>query len=257
MKIATWNVNSIRARKEHLLQWLTDNTPDVLCLQETKVVDNDFPAMDIQAAGYECAFIGQKAYNGVAILSRHPITQVVAGFDGTNTEAQKRLIAAQINGVTIVNAYVPQGSEVTSDKFDYKQTFLRDLRQYFDQRHSPADPVVFVGDINIAPDERDVYSPDEMEGQVSFTAIEHQLLAELQDWGFTDLFRQFETEGGHYSWWDYRQGAFRRNRGMRIDLILTSASMTEKAGQCYIDRTPRSWEKPSDHAPMVASFDLG
>lgn len=254
LTIVTWNVNSLRARMEHLIRWLAEHSPDVVCLQETKVPDELFPLQPLEEAGYQVAFAGQKTYNGVAILSRAPIEQVRIGFEGDNSEEQKRLIAASIGGVWVVNAYVPQGSAVDSPKFAYKLEFLKKLRGYLEAHHDPAENAVLLGDLNVAPHPADVFDAEEMEGEVGFHPSERAGLAEIRDWGFEDLFRRFQPNPGHYSWWDYRQGAFRRNRGLRIDHVWATAPLAERSEGCWIDREERSREKASDHAPVVATF---
>lgn len=254
--VVTWNVNSIRARLDHLCRWVDENRPDALCLQETKVQDEDFPLEPLADLGYQVAFCGQKTYNGVAILSPHPIESVRMGFTGANDDPQQRLIAATINGVRVVNTYVPQGGEADSEKFAYKLGFLADLKKYFEEFHTPTEPLVWVGDFNIAPDPADVFSVEEMEGVPGFHPLEHKALDTLKNWGFTDRFRTFETGEEHFSWWDYRGGSFRRNRGLRIDHIWATAPLAETKGTCWIDKEERSKEKPSDHAPVVATFRL-
>ena len=252
--LATWNVNSIRVRMEHLQRFLREWRPDVLCLQETKVTDDQFPHQPIEALGYRAAICGQKTYNGVAILSPHPIEAVVAGFDGSGGEVQKRLIAATVAGLRVVNAYVPNGSQVGSEKFAEKLAFLADLRGYLDRRHQPGEPLALVGDFNVAPAPEDVYDPEALEGTVCFHPDEWAALENLRGWGFTDLFRRFETAPGHYTWWDYRTGAFPRNAGLRIDHIWASPALEPRARVCLIEREERARDKASDHAPVVAAF---
>ena len=252
--IVTWNINGIRARMEHVESWLTQHQPDVVCLQETKADDEKFPAAAIEALGYRSAFAGQKSYNGVAILARHAVEDVRIGFTGDNNEEQKRLIAATVGGVRVVNVYFPNGQALDSPKFQEKLDFYRRLRSYFDEYHDPQEPLVLLGDFNIAPDARDVFSVEEMTGQIHFSEPEHEILAHLEEWGFVDVFRRFRPEEGHYSWWDFRQGAFRRNRGLRIDLVWATQSLIERFTNCWIAREERAKEKPSDHAPVVAEY---
>lgn len=254
--IVTWNVNSLRARQEHVLRWLGDHQPDVLCLQETKVTDDLFPREPFEQAGYQAAISGQKTYNGVAIFSPHPIEDVVVGFKGDDGEEQKRLIAATVKGVRIVNSYVPQGSSLDSPKFAYKLEFLEALADYFGERHDPDELLAWVGDINVAPEAEDVFDIKEMEGQVSFHPSEREALQRIGEWGFKDQFRKFEQAGGFYSWWDYRAGAFRRNRGLRIDLIWATEALSRRCKSCWMDREERSQDRASDHIPVVATFDL-
>jgi exodeoxyribonuclease-3 len=239
---------------EHVLSWLEHHKPDVLCLQETKVEDEKFPAEVIRNAGYQCAFAGQKSYNGVAILSRLPISGVRIGFDGTNAEEQRRLIGATVGDVHVVNAYIPNGQALDSPKYQDKLAFLAELREYFARFHKPANNVVLVGDFNIAPDERDVFSVEEMTGQIHFSEPEHAALEKLRAWGFVDVFRKFVTEGGHFSWWDFRQAAFRRNRGLRIDHIWATEPLAGRFTHCWIAKEERAKEKPSDHAPVVGEL---
>jgi len=252
--LITWNINGIRARMEHVLHWLEHHQPDVLCLQETKVEDEKFPEQAIKNAGYQCAFAGQKAYNGVAILSRLPLSGVRIGFDGKNSEEQKRLIGATVGDVHIVNAYIPNGQALDSPKYQDKLAFYADLRDYFGRYHKKSQNVVLVGDFNVAADERDVFSVEEMTGQIHFSEPERAALEKLRGWGFTDVFRKFVTEGGHYSWWDFRQAAFRRNRGLRIDHVWSTSPLAERFTNCWIAKEERAKEKPSDHAPVVAEL---
>jgi exodeoxyribonuclease-3 len=252
--VITWNINGIRARIDHVLGWLENHKPDVLCLQETKVEDGKFPEKGIRGAGYQAVFAGQKAYNGVAILSRLPVSNLRIGFDGSNREEQKRLIAATVGDVTVVNAYIPNGQALDSPKYPEKLEFLKQLRGYFERWHKPSQNVVLVGDFNIAADERDVFSVEEMEGQIHFSEPERQALEYLRDWGFVDIFRKFVSEGGHFSWWDFRQAAFRRNRGLRIDHIWATPGLAERFTGCWIAKEERAKEKPSDHAPVVAEL---
>jgi len=253
-QIVTWNVNSIRARLDHLINWLNNHGPDVICLQETKVVDELFPLEEIQEVGYEVHFAGQKSYNGVAILSKHKIEEPWIGFDGDNGDDQKRIIGVTVQDIQIVNVYVPQGSEVTSDKFQYKLEFLKKLDELIRKKFTPDQPIAVVGDINIAPGDGDVVDPVAMAGEVSFHPLEHEALGKIMDFGFSDLFRVFSSEPGQFSWWDYRHGSFRRNKGMRIDLMMVSDALKHCATGCWMDKEERTREKPSDHAPVVGEF---
>ena len=255
LSIVSWNVNSLRARLEIVLRWLKEHEPEVVCVQETKVPDELFPQAPFEELGYQIAVHGQKTYNGVALFSRLPMTDVARDFDGKGGDEQKRLIAATIAGIRVVNAYVPNGSEVGSEKFAYKLTFLDGLRRYFAERHRPQEPLVFVGDFNVATEPRDVFSVEEMEGQVCYHPDERAALAKVAAWGFEDQFRRFEEGAGHYTWWDYRQASFRRNRGLRIDHIWTTASLAQRGRSCWIDREERAREKASDHAPVTATFE--
>jgi exodeoxyribonuclease-3 len=260
MKIATWNVNSIRSRQAIVLDWLTANPVDVLCLQETKVVDKDFPRDPFEAIGYQLAIAGQKSYNGVAIFSRHPMTEISAGFgavlgEETDLDEQKRVISAVIGGVRVVNLYVPNGSALKSEKYDYKLRWLALLKTYLAQLQSSAVPDLCVcGDFNVAPDDRDIYKPDGKDKHIMASPPEREALAAVLSVGFTDIFRQFTPDGGHYSWWDYRQGGFANNRGWRIDHIYLTAALCDRAQSCTIDLEPRRREKPCDHTPVIVEL---
>ena len=253
MKIVTWNVNSLKVRLPHLLQWLADNPVDVVCLQETKLTDDKFPVAEINAAGYQVAFSGQKTYNGVAILSKHPITDVQKNnplFD----DPQQRILAATIAGIRFVCAYVPNGQAVDSDKFVYKLAWLAALREWLAQELALHPQLAVLGDYNIAPEDRDVHDPVEWEGGVHVSPPERAALVALTDLGLQDAFRLFEQPEKSYSWWDYRMMGFRRNRGLRIDHILLSAPLAARCEACIIDREPRKLEQPSDHTPVVATL---
>lgn len=256
MKIATWNVNSIHARLEHLLKWCETNQPDVVCLQETKCVDENFPYQQIHALGYDIAFYGQKSYNGVAILSKHQIASVQKNFPGDVDDSPKRLIAATINGIRIVNTYVPNGTELGTDKFTFKLDWLQRLRRYFDETCDTNENVLLCGDFNVAPHELDVWSVPVWEGKLHFTKPERAAIQHVKKWGFVDVFRQINDDLKEYSWWNYREWSFPKNHGLRIDHIWTSPPLAERCIDCWIDREPRAWERPSDHAPVVAEFKL-
>jgi exodeoxyribonuclease-3 len=256
MKIATWNVNSVNARLPHLLKWLDAADPDVVCLQETKCVDETFPYGQLHDVGYLSAFYGQKSYNGVAILSKYPLEDVQKGFPEDAEDSQKRFIAATINGVRIVDTYVPNGSELWSDKFEFKLDWLQRLRKYFDETCSTEGNVLLCGDFNVAPHEADVWNPPAWEGKIHFSKPERAAIHHVKKWGFVDVFRQLNGDVKEYSWWDYRTAGFDRNHGLRIDHIWTSPALAERCLSCWIDRTPRGWEKPSDHAPVIADFSV-
>ena len=257
MKIATWNVNSIAIRLEQVLRWLENTQTDVLCLQETKCVDEKFPLEAINDAGYNVAFTGQKSYNGVAILANREITEVQKNFPDDDHEAPKRLIAATVENIRIVNTYIPNGTELWTDKFTFKLDWLQRLRKFFDANYSAADSdVLLCGDFNVAPDERDVWNTAFWEGKLHFTKPERAAIHHVKQWGFTDVFRQMNGDEKKFSWWNYREGAFLKNQGLRIDHIWTSKSLTEKCVGCWIDRKPRGSERPSDHAPVVAEFTI-
>jgi exodeoxyribonuclease-3 len=254
MKIATWNVNSLKVRLPHLLQWLSENPVDVLCLQETKLTDDKFPLAEINAAGYQVAFSGQKTYNGVAILSKTPISDVVVN-NPRYEDAQQRILAGTIDGMRIICAYVPNGQAVDSDKYAYKLAWLASLREWLADEMVAHPQLAILGDYNIAPADRDVHDPAEWEGQIHCSDRERAALVALNELGLADSFRMFEQPDKSYSWWDYRQLAFRRNRGLRIDHILLSPALAARCTACAIDRAPRKWEQPSDHVPVIATLD--
>ncbi len=253
MRIATWNVNSVRVRLPQVLDWLAQHSPDVLCIQETKVIDADFPAAEFRAAGYHAAFTGQKTYNGVATLSREPASAVVTELPGFNAE-QKRFLAATVAGLRLINVYVPNGESVDSEKYRYKLAWLDALRDFVARERVAHADLVVLGDFNVAPEPRDVYDPKAWEGRVLFSEPERAALRALRDTGLVDVFRTFPRPEGSYTWWDYRQGGFRRNHGLRIDHILASASLATRCRACTIDVAPRALERPSDHAPVIAEF---
>lgn len=254
MKIATWNVNSIRARLERVKAWLASAEPDVLCLQEIKVRDEDFPADEFEALGYYCAVHGQPTYNGVAILARGEVSGVVEGL--SHEDEQARLISADIDGVKVVSVYVPNGAEVGSEKYAYKIGWLDDLERFLADRSDPSEPLAVCGDYNIARDELDVNEPESWQGSVLFNEELSARLQRLLDWGLVDTVRESHPDGGVYSWWDYRRLAFPRNDGLRIDHILATASLADSCTEAYVERDERKGEKPSDHVPVVAVFDL-
>lgn len=261
MKVATWNVNSVRTRLEHVIHWLNDNPVDVLCLQETKVVDRDFPAEAFTALGYLPYVYGQKSYNGVALLARSPLAQVRMGFgavlgeQAADFDEQKRVITGLLNGVCIVDVYVPNGSSLGSDKYDYKLRWLNLLKDYLTVLLSQHPDLLICGDFNIALDDRDIHDPSGREKEVMATDAERLALkAAVLDLGLADAFRKFNQDDGQFSWWDYRAAAFRRNLGWRIDHHYLSPSLYERAISCAIDKTPRTLEKPSDHAPVIVEL---
>jgi exodeoxyribonuclease-3 len=253
VKIATWNVNSLKIRLQQVLDWLASESPDVFALQETKTKDEDFPADVFRDRGYEVSFSGQPTYNGVALISRSPITDVVTDIDGLG-DPQRRVLAATVEGVRIWNLYVPNGQSVESDKYRYKLGWLAALKAQIAGELGRHDRCVLLGDFNIAPEDRDVHDPEAWRGQVLCSEPERAALRGLLDLGLSDVFRNFEQEEKSYSWWDYRQMAFRRKMGLRIDLILASRALSSKCTECRIDKLPRKHERPSDHAPVVAAF---
>jgi exodeoxyribonuclease III len=255
LRLATWNVNSLRVRLPHLGEWLAANPVEVLALQETKIPDEDFPREAIEQLGYRVAWYGQRTYNGVALLARAPLEDVASGIPGFPDE-QRRVIAATVDGVRIVNVYVPNGQSVGSDKYEYKLRWLAALRDYVADALTRHPRLALLGDFNIAPEDRDVHDPVAWEGSVHVSAPERAALGALLATGLEDVFRRFEQPEKSYSWWDYRMMAFRRNAGLRIDLILASAELARNCGACHIDKAPRRLERPSDHAPVVAGFDI-
>jgi len=253
--VATWNVNSVRSRLSRLLAWLERRRPDVVCLQETKVVDADFPLAEITAAGYHCLINGQKTYNGVAILSREEARPIARALPGDTEESERRVLAASVAGINVAGLYCPNGSEVGSDKYAYKLDWYRRLRQLLEQTWTPADPLVVCGDFNVAPEDRDVWDPEKWRGQVLFSDPEKEALGLLTGWGLEDTLRRLHPEGGLYTWWDYRMGAFHRGWGMRIDHVLATPPLAVSCLAVEIDRDERKGEKPSDHAPVIATFE--
>jgi len=256
MKIATWNVNSIGVRLPQVLEWLEGNRPDVLCLQEIKCVDAKFPIAAFNEAGYQAEIFGQPTYNGVAILSLSGQKDVVRGLADDDPESQRRLIASTVGKVTIINVYVPNGSEVGSDKYRYKLEWLSRLRSMLDSHFESGNPILLCGDFNIAPEDRDVHDPALWEGKILCSEQEREALGRISDWGFIDVVRKHRTESGLFSWWDYRGGGFRRNHGLRIDHLWATEPLATRSIDAWIDRIPRAMEKPSDHAPVVAEFDI-
>lgn len=257
MKIATWNVNSIRLRLDQVLEWLNATGTDVVCVQETKVDDENFPLQPIIDAGFQVTYFGQKSYNGVAIISKHEIADVQKGFADDDDESPKRLIAATIKGVRIVNTYIPNGTELWTDKFTFKLDWLQRLRRMFDEDCDLNSNVLLCGDFNVAPEELDVWSVPQWTGKLHFSKPERAAIDHVKKWGFVDVFRKLNGDLQEFSWWNYREGAWQRNQGLRIDHIWVSPPLADKCTGCWIDKSPRGQEKPSDHTPVVADFDLG
>jgi exodeoxyribonuclease-3 len=253
MKIATWNVNSLRVRLPQVLEWLAANPVDLLAVQETKLTDENFPRAEIEAAGYHVAHAGQKTYNGVALLSRTPLAAVQAGIPGF-TDEQKRVLAASCDGLRIINLYVPNGQSVGSDKYQYKLIWLEALRNWLSNELKQHPHIVVLGDFNIAPADEDVHDPLLWKGQVLCSEPEREAFRALLALGYRDCFRLFPQAPGSYSWWDYRAAAFRRNLGLRIDHVLANAPFAQACAACVIDKSPRTQERPSDHAPVIAEF---
>jgi len=258
MKIATWNVNSIRTRSTQVVDWLRQNPVDVLCLQETKVVDADFPRSPFEQLGYHLYISGQKSYNGVALLSRKQMQDVSTGFAPIlgigDLDEQKRAIAGVVDGIRVVNLYVPNGSSVGSEKYEYKLRWLKVLREYLRLLLQESTTICICGDFNIALEDRDIYDPATLTGQIMVSELERQALREILQLGFGDAFRKFTTASGHFSWWDYRAGAFRRNLGWRIDYHYLTPDLYKQTKHCTIDITPRKLPKPSDHTPVIVEF---
>ncbi len=255
MKIATWNVNSLKVRLPHVLDWLAANEADVLCLQETKLTDENFPADEIRAAGYHVVFSGQKTYNGVAIISKHEASDVITDVPGLD-DPQRRILGATINGVRILDLYVVNGQEVGSEKYAHKLHWLEKITGHIADQLKSHERFVTIGDFNIAPDDRDVHDPEAWHERILCSTPERQALQKILDLGLSDVFRQFAQEENSFSWWDYRAAGFRRNRGLRIDLILASPVLAEHCISCTIDKEPRRLERPSDHTPVIAEFSL-
>jgi len=254
-KIATWNVNSLRVRLAHVLAWLTAEQPDVLAIQETKLTDDAFPIQEFAGIGYLAAFTGQKTYNGVAILSKYP-GQVIATALPAYPDPQKRLLCVEFNGVCVLNLYVPNGSEVGSEKYRYKLEWLSHLKGYTDDLLRNYPKCVVLGDFNIAPTDADVHDPQEWTGKVLCSGPEREAFFKLVHSGLVDCYRLFPQQEPAYSWWDYRAAGFRRNRGLRIDHILAATELAQHCKSCRIDIAPRKLERPSDHAPVVAEFEV-
>ena len=255
MKFATWNVNSLNVRLPHVLDWLRDAQPDVLCLQETKQEDGKFPYDALKQAGYEAVHIGQKTYNGVAILSRHRLTDIQRNIPGF-ADDQQRVIAASVNDVRVVCAYIPNGQAVDSDKYQYKLRWLTALRDWLQSELVQHPKLLLMGDYNIAPEDRDCHDPAAWIGQVLVSPPERAAFQQLVNLGLHDSFRLFEQPEKSFSWWDYRMAGFRRNLGMRIDHILVSDALKANCAAAYIDKEPRKLERPSDHTPVVLQLSL-
>ena len=253
MKLASWNVNSLKIRLPQLLEWLGSRQPDVVCLQETKLEDQNFPRLEIEAAGYGVAFSGQKTYNGVALLSRHGLSDIVYGNPRFPDE-QKRLIAATVGTTRVICAYMPNGQAVGSDKYDYKLNWLQALTDWLQDEKAAHPDLILAGDFNIAPEDRDVYDPVAWAGQILCSEAERAAFQRLLSLGLKDSFRLFEQPEKTYSWWDYRMLGFQKNSGLRIDHILLSARLAERCVAAGVDREIRKNERPSDHAPVTAEL---
>lgn len=255
MKIASFNANGIRARIQVILKWIAKESPDVLCFQETKAPDDDFPGQPFQDAGFHCVFTGQKRFNGVAILSKTPPQDVRIGLEGGGEPEEARFIAAEVKDILIVNTYVPQGQDPDSEKFQYKLAWLSRLLKYFDTHCDPERPIVWTGDFNVAPEPIDVYDPEGLLGSVCYHPEEHKALGALKAWGFVDVYRKHRPSEKQYTFWDYRiPNAIKRGLGWRIDHIWATQCVAERSKNAWIDVEPRHWEKPSDHTFIMAEF---
>jgi exodeoxyribonuclease-3 len=254
-RIATWNVNSIKVRLPQVLEWLEANSPDVLCLQETKAPDDKFPVSELEAAGYRATISGQKTYNGVAILSKAEPSDEIRDLPGLD-DPQRRVLGATFGGLRVLDLYVPNGQAVGSDKYAYKLDWLEHLIDHLSVELAAHEHVAVVGDFNIAPEDRDVHDPEEWRGEVLCSEPERSALQRILALGFEDTFRLFDQPKQSFSWWDYRMNSFKRNRGLRIDLVLASSALARRCTAGRVDVGPRRLERPSDHAPAVADFDL-
>ena len=255
MKIASWNVNSMKVRLPQVLEWLAAADPDVLVLQEIKQQTDAFPVQELREAGYRSVANGQKTYNGVATVSKRDIAEPVGELPGLD-DPQRRVLATTIGDVRVVNLYVPNGQAVGSEKYDYKLGWLAALRDYLEAELEAHEKLVVLGDFNIAPADEDVYDPVAWGDEVLCSKREREALQKLLGLGLRDTFRKFEQPDKTFSWWDYRAAGFRRNAGLRIDLILASPALAERCTASYVDKEPRAWERPSDHAPVIAEFDV-
>lgn len=256
LKVATWNVNSLNVRLPHVLAWCAEAQPDILGLQETKLVDEKFPVQELEEAGYHAAFSGQPTYNGVALLSRRgPAEDVVRDIPGLE-DPQRRIIAGTVDGLRVINLYVVNGKEVGSDKYEYKLHWLERVTDWIAGEMERHEQVVVMGDFNIAPDDRDVHDPEAWAGSILCSEPEREALRTILGLGLTDTFRLFEQPEKTFSWWDYRRVAFRRNAGLRIDLVLASRALSDRCARAWIDKEPRRQERPSDHTPAIAEFDV-
>ena len=264
MLIASWNVNSIRSRLSQVIKWLEDEKPEVICLQETKVSDKDFPTKPFEDIGYEVKFFGQKSYNGVAIITKNKIEDIKYGFAGElnqtkisdELQTQKRIISGLINGIRIINVYVPNGSSLNSDKYKYKLNWLAILKEYLVEQSKRGEPTCLLGDFNIALNDNDIHSPDKFTGSIMASDNERKLLREALGSRFKDSFRVFEKFSGHWSWWDYRNNSFELNKGWRIDHIYISNNLLSNLKSSVIERSQRENNQPSDHAPVMINLDF-
>ena len=258
MRVATWNVNSLKARLPRVEAWIAECEPDVLCMQETKLADSAFPALTFKALGYDAVHHGEGRWNGVAIVSRVGLEDPASGFapDDEIMGDEARIVSATCGGVRVASVYVPNGRSLDDPQYEWKLEWLARLRAHLDSACDPSAGVIVCGDFNIAPDDRDVWDPDAVHGATHVSEREREALAALEDWGLVDVFRRHYDEGGLYSWWDYRAGNFHKHLGMRIDLMLASAPLAERSQWALIDRNARKGQGPSDHAPVIIDFDV-
>jgi exodeoxyribonuclease III len=254
MKVASWNVNSINARRERLLRWLAAQQPDVLCLQELKCLDEAFPSADVLELGYHAALHGQRTYNGVAVLAKQPLEDVRRGFDDGEQDGESRLLSARVQGLRVLSCYVPNGQLISSDKYMYKQRWLDRLLAYLQRHHDPAEPLLVCGDFNIAPEDRDCCDPPAWRDSVLFHEVVREKWRKLLAWGLVDTFRLHVPDPGKFSWWDYRQLSFPKGVGLRIDHVLATRPLAERCSAAGIDRDERKGKQPSDHAPVLAEL---
>jgi exodeoxyribonuclease III len=254
VKLVTWNLNSIRARNERLFSWIAKERPDVLCLQETKVEDAGFPIDAAHKAGYQVATFGQRSYNGVAILSTQPLADVSREFGDGLDDGDARVLAATTHGIRVICVYVPNGQELTSEKYPYKLAWLRRLRAYLDRHHTASDPLVLCGDMNVTPDDRDVWAPEKWKDQIHCSAPEREALAEVAAFPLVDLFRAKNGDLRQWSWWDYRGVSFFKDQGLRIDIIFGTQPIADRTQSVVIDRSARKGQDASDHAPVIATI---
>lgn len=256
LDIASWNTNSITIRLQHVIDVMNLYQLDVLGIQETKTADNNFPIAALKDAGFHVLYNGQKSYNGMAYISKKPLINARHQLAGMQTDYQRRFLQAEIEGITLINCYVPNGKAVDDEKYHYKLRWLDQLIIHLKQLVSENRRIVLMGDFNIAPDDRDVYDAEEWHDKILCSPAERQRLADIKALGFSDTFRLFNDEGEAFSWWDYREGGFQKNKGHRIDLILSSKNLTEQCTNSIIEKRPRGWERPSDHTPVIATFSL-
>lgn len=256
MRVATFNANSIRSRFNVLTKWLQLHQPDILAVQETKVQDADFPVSDFSQTGYNVIFRGQKKYNGVAIFSKAKPTEIISTLPQDVTD-QARFLKARIGNIILINTYIPQGAAIDSDKFQYKLDWFQWLGDYLRQHHTPNEPILWVGDLNVAKEDIDVHDPERLWGHVCFCEPVQKALQEIIKWGFVDVFREKHPEPGQYTFWDYRvPNGLHRNTGWRLDYIMMTPKIADKCIDCWIDKEPRGWDKPSDHTFLVADIDI-